>query len=415
MAGDRADEEPGGTVPVGRAAAVRLAGELYHALADGDRHSLDGLLHPQFEGLVTEGLPRELGGTYHGPTAMRREFWGRVAKDFVVRAEPAEFAMLDDGRLMVTGRYVGAARSGAELDAEFMHMLSFADGKISALVQLTDSERWSRALEGHDSDGEYSTLEFSIDESVGVLRLNRPGVRNALNQTVADELCEAARRCAGAPGLRALLIAGNGPAFTVGGDISVFGQAAPADLPQVVRRMTERYHEALRTLSDLDVPVVAAVHGSVAGGGIGLLYVADIALAAEGTKFATGFAALGLSGDGGNSWFLPRMVGPRRAAELYFEGKVLDAHEAVEWGLVSRTVPADQLEPEATATARRLAEGPTRAYGEIRKLLRDSWSATLPRQLSDEAEALTRTAGTEDAAHAVRSFLHQITPTFKGR
>ena len=92
---------------------------------------------------------------------------------------------------------------------------------------------------------------------------------------------------------------------------------------------------------------MAAVHGAVAGGGLGLIYVADIVLAAEGTRFATGFAGLGVSGDGGSTWFLPRLVGARRAAELYFSQRVLDADEALEWGLITRIVPPNDLVAEA--------------------------------------------------------------------
>jgi 2-(1,2-epoxy-1,2-dihydrophenyl)acetyl-CoA isomerase len=322
--------------------------------------------------------------------------------------------MLDDGRLLVRGRYTGKSNStGGRLDAEFVHVLSFADGRISGLEQLTDSDRWHQALA--PVDGELETVQFTVTDGVGAIRLNRPAARNALNQTVADELYEVALRCAARRDLRALLITGNGPAFTVGGDISVFAEAGDGELPGLLRRMTTPYHDALRILSELDVPIVAAVHGAVAGGGLGLLYSADIALAAEGAKFATGFAALGLSGDGGNSWFLPRLVGPKRAAELYFEQRVLDAHEAAEWGLVSRVVPADVLQEQAESIARRLAGGPTRAYGEIRKLLRDSWSSTLPDQLSAESAAIARTADTADASRAIAAFLAKSTPTFEGR
>lgn len=415
MARDEAEERPVSAGAVDRDTAVSLATELYRALAEGDRQRLDELLHPDFEGRTTAGLPLDLGGTYHGPDAMRRRFWGRVAENYVARAEPAEFGLLDDGRLVVTGRYTGTAISGNELDAEFVHVLSFAADMISGLTQITDSRRWADALTGDQREGGSRTVEYTVTDGVGHLRLNRPDARNAIDATVADELCEAARQCADDPGMRALLITGNGPAFTVGGDVSAFGQADTGELPSVLRRMIAPYHEALRTLANLDVPIVAAVHGSVAGGGLGLLYSADIALAAESTRFATGFAALGLSGDGGNSWFLPRLVGLRRAAELYFEQRVLDAHEAAEWGLLSRVVPADELETESTAIARKLAHGPTRAYGEIRKLLRDSYSATLPEQLTAETEAIARTAATDDARCAAESFLRQSTPTFQGR
>ncbi|MBB2505958.1 enoyl-CoA hydratase/isomerase family protein, partial [Amycolatopsis echigonensis] len=180
-------------------------------------------------------------------------------------------------------------------------------------------------------------------------------------------------------------------------------------------RMTSGYHTALRLLSEIDAPIIAGVHGAVAGGGLGLLCIADIALAAEGTKFATGFAALGLSGDGGNSWFLPRLVGLRRASQLYLDERVLNADEALDWGLVSEVVSADRLEARTSEVARRLAQGPTRAYGEIRRLLRDSWSASLPEQLHAETEALARTAATLDAVSAIDAFAHKTRPNFEGR
>lgn len=396
-----------------RSVAEDLAERLYRALASGDRDALNELLHPEFEGRTTAGLPLDLGGAYHGPDAMRREFWGRIARNFVARAEPAEFSLLDDGRLLVRGCYTGkASASGGRLEAEFIHLLSFLDGQVSGLVQLTDSGRWQQAL--GTTDGELTTVRFEVTDGLGVIRLNRPDVRNAINQALADELYEVALRCAARTDLRAVLIVGTGPAFTVGGDIAVFAETDAADLPDLLRRMTTPYHSALRLLGGLPVPVVAAVHGAVAGGGLGLLYCADIALAAEGTKFATGFAALGLSGDGANSWFLPRLVGVRRAAQLYFEQRVLDAREAAEWGLISRVVPADALEEQALALARRLADGPTRAFGEIRQLLRDSWSTTPSEQLNAETEALARTGGTSDAGQAIASFLAKATPTFQG-
>ncbi|TDC99509.1 enoyl-CoA hydratase [Saccharopolyspora terrae] len=399
---------------VDRVAAEGLAKELYRALATGDRTSLDRLLHPGFEGHTTEGLPLDLGGDYRGPDDMRREFWGRIAKSFIARAEPAEFGFLDDGRLLVRGRYTGTAHtSGAPLDAEFIHLLSFDDGRVRELVQLTDSGRWNEAPT--PAERPLETVDFRITDGIGEIRLNRPAERNALDQAVADDLYEVALRCASDSGIRALLISGNGPAFTVGGDISVFADAGEGELPAVLRRMTTPYHEALRIFSQLEAPIVTAVHGAVAGGGLGLLYVADIAFAAEGTKFATGFTSLGLSGDGGNSWFLPRLVGPRRAAELYFEQRVLEAAEAAEWGLVSHVVTADVLEERARSAAQRLAQGPIRAYGEIRRLLRDSWSSTLSQQLVAETEAIGRAAATDDALGAMTAFLAKSTPTFKGR
>ena len=257
-----------------------------------------------------------------------------------------------------------------------------------------------------------AAVEFSVADGLAVLRLNRPGARNAIDQALVDGLQEAVQRCDAA--VRALLICANGPTFTVGGDVAVLAKAGPGELPGDLRRMTTGYHAALQVLDSLEVPVVAAVHGAVAGGGLGLIYVADGVIAAEGTRFATGFSGLGLSGDGGGTWFLPRLVGMRRAAELYFGQRVLDADEAAAWGLISRVVPAADLAAESERAARQLAEGPTRAFGEIRALLRRTHEASLGDQLQAETRALSRTAGTRDAARAIGSFMAKSRPDFRG-
>lgn len=449
----------GSTAP-GSVPAAQIAADLYQALADGDQGRLAELLHQSFEGHATEGLPLGLGGAYHGPDAMCREFWGRIARSYTARVVPSEFCLLPDGRLMVTGRYAGTARSGGILDAEFVHFLTFTDGQISGLVQLTDSARWASALAagpaatshprpgpdappepGSDgrptagSDGRPEagpgrrtesrsvgraphvpvTVEYSAAEGLGVIRLNRPAARNAIDEAFAADFAEAVGRCAADASARALLMCGNGPSFTVGGDVAMLARTEPGELPAKLRWLTSSYHASLQVLDSLPVPVVAAVHGAVAGGGLGLICVADIVIAAAGTKFAAGFGGLGLSGDGSGTWFLPRLAGPRRAAEFYLEQRVLTADEAVSWGLITRVVPAAELATEAGRTARELAAGPTRAWGELRTLLRRSGGTSLSEQLAAETAAQCRTAGTRDASHAIASFMAKTRPVFDGR
>lgn len=388
-----------------------VARELYRALAEGDRARLDSLLHKEFVGHAAAGLPLGLGGDYAGPGAMRKRFWGRIARHFDVRAEPTRFTATGDGRLLVEGRYLGTARdSGRKLDAAFTHILSFADGRIVELVQLTDTERWCQAL-GH----ELTTTQFEITDGLGRLRLDRPAEGNAFSQAMPRDLYEIAVRCTNAADLRALLITGNGPRFTVGGDIAVFNEAPRGEMGRVMQRMARRYHEALELYAELPVPIVCAVHGAAAGGGLGLTYIADIVLAGENTKFTLGFTGIGIAGDSANSWYLPRLIGPRRTAELYFEQRVLSAQEAADWGLVTRVVPDARLPDEALALARRLAEGPTAAFGQLRGLLRQSWGNTLPEQLAAEVRALGVAGATEDAAGAVSAFLAKQRPTFQGR
>lgn len=389
----------------------KLARELYRALAEGDRAALEAVLHPDFVGHTAEGLPLGLGGEYRGPGEMRRRFWGRIAKHFAVRAEPARFTATEDGRLLVEGRYLGTAReSGRPLDATFTHTLTFADRRIAGLVQLTDTERWRKAF-----GAELTCVEFVITDGLGHLRLNRPEHGNAFSQRLADELYEVAARCTNSSELRGLLVTGNGPRFTVGGDIDEFEAAGPGEMGQVMQRMARSYHAALELYAALDVPIVCGVHGAAAGGGLGMTYIADIVLAAENTKFALGFATIGIAGDSANSWYLPRLIGLRRTAELYFEQRVLTAPEAAEWGLVTRVVPDDQLPDEALAVARKLAAGPTLAYGEVRRLLRQTWGNSLPDQLAAETEALGRAGASEDAVGAVTAFLNKQKPTYRGR
>ena len=394
-----------------------LARQFYAALTAGDRTALEALLHPGFVGHATEGMPFDLGGEYLGPAAMRRDFWGKIAKNFDARAEPDEFRMLDDGRLFVHGTYTGVARSsGAGLDAEFVHLLQFEGAQIIGLRQVTDSARWVSAVGTASASlpPAAEVVQFSLQDGLATIRMNRPEVHNAIDASMAEGLYAAALRCANEPSVRAVLILGNGRSFTVGGDLAFIAAAKGGDRPGLLRSMTGPYHEALRTFSRLPAPIVAGVQGAAAGGGLGMLYCADIVLLADNAKIATGFGALGLSMDGANSWYLPRLVGMRRAAELYFEERVLDAREALDWGLVNRVVPLGDLEALALASARRLASGPTRAYGEVRRLFRDSLGATLSEQMGSETEALCRTAATADASDAIESFVRKSKPVFTG-
>lgn len=391
-----------------------IAKALYTALAAGDRQVLDSVLHPGFSGHGTEGLPFSLGGSYGSPEEMRKGFWGAIARHYIARAEPDRFTAMDDGRLMVQGRYRGQARAtGTPFEAEFIHILAFRDGRLCELHQLTDSERWCDAVKGGEKP--LRVIDFSVRDGLAVICLNRPEARNGIDMAVTEDLLEVATRCANDPALRAVLFKANGPAFTTGGDLAYLSGQSAETLPAVLRRMTTNYHEALRQFSRLDVPVVAAVHGAVAGGGLGIMCCADMVLAAAGTRFATGFSALGLSTDGGCSWFLPRLIGERRTAELYYEGRVLEAEEAREWGLLTRVVAPENLDSEATALAVRLASGPTRAYAQMRRLMRSSGSASLSEQLGRETDALSASAETEDAHGAIQAFMKKQKPVFNGR
>ena len=387
-----------------------LARAFYTALAGGDRDQLDALLHPEFTGRTAEGMPFGIGGDHSGPAAMRRNAWGAIARHFEARAEPDRFLDLADGRLLVTGRYRGRGRQGgAPLDAGFAHLIAVADGRIKALEQYTDTARW------HEAAGSLRTVQLDIADGVATLRLNRPDKGNAIDTDMAADLAEAATQIAENASIRAVLIAGNGPNFTVGGDLGLFAGTAREQLPNRLRRMIDSYHLAIERLTSIDAPVVAAVRGGAGGGGLGLLYAADIVIAADDARFALGYSALGLTADGGNTWFLPRMVGLRQAQQLFLLNRRLTAQEALEFGLVSRLAPADAVETEAAALAATLAAGPTRAFGAVRRMLRQSFETGLSDQLDVERESIVAASSTDDAQEGIAAFVAKRRPQFRGK
>jgi 2-(1,2-epoxy-1,2-dihydrophenyl)acetyl-CoA isomerase len=386
-----------------------LARAFYTALATGDRDQLDALLHPEFTGHTAEGMPFGIGGDHTGPAAMRRHAWGAIARHFEARAEPDRFLDLADGRLLVTGHYRGRGKqSGATLDAGFAHLITVEDGRIKALEQYTDTARWQEAA------GPLRAVLLDVADGVATLRLNRPDKGNAIDTDMAADLAEAATQIAENASVRAVLIAGNGPNFTVGGDLGLFAGTAREQLPNRLRRMIDSYHLAIERLTGIDAPVVAAVRGGAGGGGLGLLYAADIVVAADDARFALGYGALGLTADGGNTWFLPRMVGMRQAQQLFLLNRRLTAQEALAFGLVSRLAPSDAVETEAAALAATLAAGPTRAYGAVRRMLRQSFETGLSDQLEAEKESIVAASRSDDAQEGIAAFVAKRRPQFRG-
>ncbi len=394
-------------------AKVAAARSLYRALAAGDRETLGKLLHPDFVGRATEGLPLGAGGEHVGPEAMRREVWWQLGRHYRVEAHPEDFHALDDGRLLVIGHYRGEARrSGKKLDAAFHHVIGFAgDGRMTSLEQLTDTAAWIEAL---DEPVPLEAIDYSVVDGLATVCLNRPEARNAIDPRIAVESLIVARRIADDRSVRAVLICGNGPSLSVGGDINSFPSDTSTPFGELLERMATPFHEAFRVLSRIDAPIVTAANGAIAGGALGYVYAADLVLAAEGTRFLTAFAALGLSGDGGGTWHLPRLIGARRAAQAYLRNTPIEATEALEWGMINEIVPAEELRSRALALATELAHGPTRAFARMRALLRESWHTDLATQLQLEIEALKATADTADAAEALSAFRTKRAPRFTG-
>lgn len=254
-------------------------------------------------------------------------------------------------------------------------------------------------------------LLVSRDGGVVRLRLNRPEALNALDAETAEAFLAACRDLARDRSVRAVLLSGAGRAFAAGGDLA---QMRPSPV-EVAERMITPLHEALRLLAAIDAPVVASLHGAVAGGGFSLAASADLALAAEGTKFNLAYVNIATSCDVGASWSLPRLVGLRHALEIALLGESFDAQRALQIGLVNRVVPLDALESESEALAQRLARGPTLAYGRLRRLMRTSFDRSFAEQLDAEREAFLASAATEDFAEGLSAFFDRREARFHGR
>ncbi len=258
------------------------------------------------------------------------------------------------------------------------------------------------------------TLLYSMVGSVATITLNRPRVMNALDRETIVRLREACVQARDDATVRCIVLRGNGPAFLAGGDVVLFHANLPR-LPAMVEELAGELHQAIVALRRAAKPVLASVHGAVAGAGISLLAAADLAIAASDTQFTLAYSKIAASPDGGSTWFLPRLVGYRKALELALLSDTFDAHTAREIGLVNWVVPDGELAAETEKIAGRLASGPTVAYGETKALVNQSFDNTLERQLEAEAQAFARCARTADLAEGVTAFVEKRKPNFKGQ
>ncbi|MFE7011673.1 enoyl-CoA hydratase/isomerase family protein [Streptomyces sp. NPDC057651] len=262
-------------------------------------------------------------------------------------------------------------------------------------------------------DGTMSGVGIDIrDDGLARVTLRRGDAGNAIDLATARGLLDAATACERS-GVRAVLLSGEGRSFCVGGDLREFARFEGEVLEQHLLAVTGALHEALRVFARLDAPMVAAVQGAVAGAGIGLAAAADVTLAADDASFTAAYTGIGYSPDAGVSWFLPRLAGPKRALDLLLTNRRIPASEAVEIGLVSRTVAAGLLADEAARTAEVLRDGPAGAFGATRRLVAAGLTADLGPHLDREARALAAAARGEEGREGVAAFLGKRPPAFR--
>jgi 2-(1,2-epoxy-1,2-dihydrophenyl)acetyl-CoA isomerase len=256
-----------------------------------------------------------------------------------------------------------------------------------------------------------TAVTLEVRDRVAYLTFNRPEVGNALDTALIQGFRDAAESLEGRDDVGAVILTGAGKNFSVGGDLRFMYEAGD-DVADAVFGLASSMHAAIEALASLDAPVISAVRGAAAGGGMSIAIAADLVLAAESAHFTVAYTAIGFSTDGGASWTLPRLVGHRRAMELALLNERLTAARAEELGIVTRVVSDDALDAEAEALARKLADGPAGAHAAVKRLLRGSSTATFSSQLAVEAHTIAGLAAAPDGREGVLAFLDKRAPHF---
>jgi 2-(1,2-epoxy-1,2-dihydrophenyl)acetyl-CoA isomerase len=280
---------------------------------------------------------------------------------------------------------------------------------IDARIQIDNSQSTIDNV-----DMTYRTLLFDVRDHVAWITINRPTAHNAINLEAVKELLDIANRCGADPSVRAVVLTGSGDrAFCAGGDVVDFAARA-GDVDALIKEMTGYLHLAISRFAWMRPPVIAAINGVAAGGGMSLAIACDFAIAADTARLTSAYTHIGFTPDGSSTFFLPRLVGLRRAMELYLTNRVLSAQEAMDWGLVNRVVPAGSLAEEADRFARQLATGPTAAYGGVKKLMLLSATESLESQMERETRFIAEMSASRDGREGVRAFVEKRPPRFTG-
>ncbi|WP_313803660.1 enoyl-CoA hydratase/isomerase family protein [Sphingobium sp.] len=253
------------------------------------------------------------------------------------------------------------------------------------------------------------TLELA--GGVAWLTLARPERRNAIGPEVARALRDMADRCADDARVRCVVLTGSGRFFSVGGDVDLFAKAGD-DAEATVLDLANSFHAGIHRLATMAKPLVTAINGPAAGAGFSLAILGDIAIACASAHFTSAYSALGLTPDGGASWWLPRLVGLRRAQEIMLTNRRIEAQEAAAIGLVTRVVPDETLIDTTREIARSLAAGPTTAIGRCRSLLLASTTQDLATQLDDESRWIASSASGAEGREGIAAFLAKRPPNF---
>ncbi|MGX1804885.1 enoyl-CoA hydratase/isomerase family protein [Nocardia sp. NPDC055321] len=256
----------------------------------------------------------------------------------------------------------------------------------------------------------YENISFEPAGPIARITLNRPTAANGIDQALADELVRAATYCSEDPAVKVVVLTGAGKFFSAGGDLQAMANSA--DTGQFIEKLAGTLHEAVSALARMDALLIVAVNGTAAGAGFSLAVAGDLVVAGESAKFTMAYTKVGLSPDGGASYYLPRLIGLRRTQDLMLTNRVLTAAEALEWGLLHRVVADAELAATVDELAEQFAAGPKGSNAHVKKLLLVSGQHTLEEQLATEAAFITNSAESADGAEGIAAFVGKRAPKF---
>jgi len=259
----------------------------------------------------------------------------------------------------------------------------------------------------------FKTLVLEVEKQVAVLKFNRPDFRNSFNDEMGLELIEALHELA-TPAVRSVVLTGSGNDFSIGFD-PVNMREHVEEAPMMFRKVTGYLHQIIAELRRLPKPVIGAVNGPATGAGFSFALSCDFILAAETSTFSSSYINMGLSPDGGLSFFLTRLVGPQKCAELVMTGKTISARKALELGVISGVVPPDKLMEEAKSLALYFANGPTMALGRAKRLIDTAMNHSLEEQLEEERQSIIEVSASDDFKEGLHAFVNKKgKPNFTG-
>ncbi|WP_088072272.1 enoyl-CoA hydratase/isomerase family protein [Gottfriedia luciferensis] len=254
-------------------------------------------------------------------------------------------------------------------------------------------------------------LLVEVKERILTLTLNRPESLNSFSHDMLEGIIEAIHQAKINPEIKVIVLSGAGRSFSAGGDVKSMGNVSPNDVYDHIGLL----NKVIKALRDLEKPVIASVHGFAAGAGVNLALACDLIIAADDSKFALSFSQVGLISDGGGSYFLPRLIGPYLAKQFFFTAEPIQAERMAQLGIVNVLVPAENLVDETIKFANKIAAGPGKANGMMKKLIDQSFTATLDEMLELERITQPLMVSTEDHLEGVAAFKEKRKAIFTGK